>query len=147
MRAVVQRVLRASVRAGGEVREIGAGLLVLLAVVAGDTEEDLAYVADKVAHLRIFENAAGRMDRSVLDLGGAVLVVSQFTLAASLAKGRRPDFTGAERPEVAAPMVDRFADRLRQAGLEVAQGFFGENMAVELINDGPVTLWLDSRRR
>jgi len=147
MRAVVQRVQRASVRAGGEAREIGGGLLVLLAVVAGDTEEDLVYVADKVTHLRIFENEAGRMDRSVLDAGGAVLVVSQFTLAASLAKGRRPDFTGAERPELAAPMVDRFVARLEAAGLEVAQGFFGEHMAVELINDGPVTLWLDSRRR
>jgi len=147
MRAVVQRVSRASVRSGEEERVIGAGLLILVAVVAGDTEADLDYLADKVAHLRIFENEARRMDRSVVDLGGKVLVVSQFTLAASLAKGRRPDFTGAERPEVAAPMVDGLVRRLRVAGLAVAQGFFGENMQVELVNDGPVTLWLDSRRR
>lgn len=147
MRAVVQRVSRATVRCGAEERAIGAGLLVLVAVVAGDAEADLDYLADKVARLRIFENEAGRMDRSVIDLGGEVLVVSQFTLAASLAKGRRPDFTGAERPEVAAPMVDGLVRRLRGAGLAVSQGFFGENMQVELINDGPVTLWLDSRRR
>ncbi|RMF85789.1 MAG: D-tyrosyl-tRNA(Tyr) deacylase [Nitrospirae bacterium] len=147
MRAVVQRVARAEVRAGGEARSIGPGLLVLLAVVAGDTEADLAWVADKVAGLRIFENEAGKMDRSVGQVGGAVMVVSQFTLAASLAKGRRPDFTGAERPELAAPMVDRFAERLRRAGLPVVQGFFGAHMAVELVNDGPVTLWLDSRSR
>jgi len=147
MRAVVQRVGRAAVRCGTEERAIGAGLLVLVAVVAGDAEADLDYLADKVARLRIFENEAGRMDRSVADLGGEVLVVSQFTLAASLAKGRRPDFTGAERPEVAAPMVDGLVRRLRNAGLAVAHGFFGENMQVELVNDGPVTLWLDSRRR
>ena len=147
MRAVVQRVSRATVRCGAEERAIGAGLLVLVAVVAGDAEADLDYLADKVARLRIFENEAGRMDRSVIDLGGEVLVVSQFTLAANLAKGRRPDFTGAERPEVAAPMVDGLVRRLRGAGLAVSQGFFGENMQVELINDGPVTLWLDSRRR
>jgi len=147
MRAVVQRVRRAAVRCGEEERTIGAGLLVLVAVVAGDAEADLDYLVDKVVHLRIFENEAGRMDRSVVDLGGEVLVVSQFTLAASLAKGRRPDFTGAERPEVAAPMVDGLVRRLRKAGLAVSHGFFGENMQVELVNDGPVTLWLDSRRR
>jgi len=147
MRAVVQRVACAAVRCGSEERAIGAGLLVLVAVVAGDTEADLDYLVDKVAHLRVFENEAGRMDRSVMDLAGEVLVVSQFTLAASLAKGRRPDFTGAERPAAAAPMVDELVRRLRGAGLTVAQGFFGENMQVELVNDGPVTLWLDSRRR
>jgi len=147
MRAVVQRVARAAVRCGSEERAIGAGLLVLVAVVAGDTEADLDYLVDKVAHLRVFENEAGRMDLSVVDLVGEVLVVSQFTLAASLAKGRRPDFTGAERPAAAAPMVDELVRRLRGAGLTVAQGFFGENMQVELVNDGPVTLWLDSRRR
>ncbi len=147
MRAVVQRVSRAAVRCGAEERAIGAGLLVLVAVVAGDGQADLDYLADKIAHLRIFENEAGRMDRSVAALGGEVLVVSQFTLAAGLAKGRRPDFTGAERPEVAAPMVDALVRRLREAGLSVAQGFFGENMEVALVNDGPVTLWLDSRRR
>lgn len=147
MRAVVQRVARAAVRRGGEERAIGAGLVVLVAVVVGDGSADLDYLADKVTHLRIFENEAGRMDRSVADLGGEVLVVSQFTLAASLAKGRRPDFTDAERPEVAAPMVDALVRRLREAGLSVAQGFFGEDMEVALVNDGPVTLWLDSRRR
>ncbi len=147
MRAVVQRVARAAVRCGTEERAIAAGLLVLVAVVAGDGDADLDYLVDKVAHLRIFENEAGRMDRSVVDLGGEILVVSQFTLAASLAKGRRPDFTGAERPEVAAPMVDALVRRLRAVGLTVAQGFFGENMEVALVNDGPVTLWLDSRRR
>ena len=147
MRAVVQRVARAAVRCGEQERAIGPGLGVLVAVVAGDTEEDLIYTADKIAHLRIFDNEAGRMDRSVLDLGGEVLVVSQFTLAANLARGRRPDFTGAARPEVAAPMVEALVARLRLAGLAVVEGFFGANIAVALVNDGPVTLWLDSRRR
>lgn len=147
MRAVVQRVSRAEVRCGGEARTIGVGLVALVAVEAGDGAADLAYLADKVAHLRIFDNDAGKLDRSVVDVGGAVLLISQFTLAASLAKGRRPDFTGAERPDVAADQVGALAEALRAAGCPVVTGFFGEHMEVALVNDGPVTIWIDSRRR
>jgi D-tyrosyl-tRNA(Tyr) deacylase len=147
MRAVLQRVSRAAVRCGSETRVIGHGLVVLAAVEGGDGPADLSYVANKVARLRIFANDSGKMDRSVVDVAGEVLLVSQFTLAASLAKGRRPDFTGAERPEVAAASVEALAEAVREAGCTVATGFFGEHMEVELVNDGPVTIWIDSRRR
>jgi len=147
MRAVVQRVSRAEVRCGGEVRAIGVGLVVLVAVEADDAAPDVRYVTDKVAQLRIFENDAGKMDRSVRDVGGEVMLVSQFTLAASLAKGRRPDFTGAERPAAAAAQVEALAQAVREAGCPVVRGLFGAHMEVELVNDGPVTIWIDSRRR
>jgi D-tyrosyl-tRNA(Tyr) deacylase len=140
MRAVVQRVSRAEVRCGGEARAIAAGLVVLVAVEAGDAAPDVRY-------LRIFANDAGKMDRSVRDVEGEVMLVSQFTLAASLAKGRRPDFTGAERPETATAQVEALAQAVREAGCPVVRGFFGEHMEVELVNDGPVTIWIDSRRR
>jgi D-tyrosyl-tRNA(Tyr) deacylase len=147
MRAVVQRVSHAEVRCGGEARAIGVGLVVLVAVEVADAQADLAHVADKVAGLRIFDNDAGKLDRSVVDVGGEVLLISQFTLAASLAKGRRPDFTGAERPDVAAAQVEALAQALANAGCPVISGFFGEHMEVALVNDGPVTIWIDSRRR
>lgn len=147
MRAVVQRVSRAEVRCGGEARAIGVGLVVLVAVEAGDGQPDLTYLADKVARLRIFDNDAGKLDRSVVDVGGEILLISQFTLAASLAKGRRPDFTGAERPDLAAAQVEALAQALANAGCPVISGFFGEHMEVALVNDGPVTIWIDSRRR
>jgi D-tyrosyl-tRNA(Tyr) deacylase len=147
MRAVVQRVITAEVRSGGEARRIGAGLVALVAVVAGDGPQDVDYLADKVAHLRIFENDSGKMDHSVLDIGGEVLLVSQFTLAASLARGRRPDFTPAERPAAAEREVASLAEALGGRGCRVTTGFFGAHMEVALVNDGPVTIWLDSRRR
>ena len=144
MRAVVQRVSRAAVRVGQEsCGEIGAGLVVLLGVAAGDTDADADRLAGKVARLRIFANEDGRFDRSLLDTGGAALVVSQFTLLASTAKGNRPSFTEAAEPELAEPLVDRLCAALRELGVPVETGRFGARMAVELVNDGPVTIVLD----
>ena len=146
MRSVVQRVSRAAVRVDGEVvGEIGAGLLVLLGVAAGDSDADADALAGKVARLRIFENEDGRFDRSLLDTGGAALVVSQFTLIADTAKGNRPSFTGAAPPEEAERLYERFCGALAELGVPVAQGVFGARMAVELVNDGPVTIVLDLR--
>jgi D-aminoacyl-tRNA deacylase len=143
MRAVVQRVSRASVSVAGRgVGAIDAGLLVLLGVAARDVEEDADALAGKVARLRIFPAGDGRFDRSVLDTGGAVLAVSQFTLLADTAKGNRPSFTEAARPEAAEPLYERFCSALRDLGVPVAQGVFGARMAVELVNDGPVTIVL-----
>ncbi len=149
MRAVVQRVSEASVRIGGRVRAaIGPGLLILLGVEAADTAEDLAWLSGKIARLRIFNDAQGLMNRSVQDIGGEVLVVSQFTLFASTRKGNRPSFTGAARPEVAIPLYEAFVRQLAtDLGRPVATGEFGANMQVALVNDGPVTLWFDTRRR
>ena len=145
MRVVLQRVSRAAVRVDGEtVGEIGAGLLALVGVAAGDDEATTDRVAAKTAGLRIFSDAEGRFNESVADLGGAVLVVSQFTLISDLRKGRRPSFTGAARPELAEPLVERFAQQLEAAGLPVARGVFGAMMEVELVNDGPFTVVIDS---
>ena len=144
MRAVIQRVSRAAVGVNGAVvGEIGAGLLVLLGVGAGDTETDAERLAAKVARLRIFADEAGRFDRSVLDAGGAVLVVSQFTLLADTAKGNRPSFTAAAAPEQAEQLYERFCAHLRDLGLGVEMGAFGARMEVELVNDGPVTIVLE----
>lgn len=144
VKAVVQRVSRASVRVGEEVAgEIGAGLCVLLGVARGDGPADASRLAGKVARLRIFEDAQGRFDRSLLDTGGEALVVSQFTLLADTAKGNRPSFTEAAAPEEAEPLYEAFCDELRLLGVEVAAGVFGARMAVELVNDGPVTIALD----
>jgi D-aminoacyl-tRNA deacylase len=140
MRAVVQRVSRASCSPGGS---IGRGLCILLGVAEGDEVAGADRLAEKVARLRIFENEEGKFDRSLLDTGGAALVVSQFTLLADTAKGNRPSFSGAARPEVAEPLYERFAERLRALGVEVATGVFGARMAVELVNDGPVTIILE----
>ena len=143
MRTVVQRVARAAVRVDGRaVGEIEAGLLVLLGVAVGDRGADADALAGKVARLRIFENDEGRFDRSVLDSGGAALVVSQFTLIAETAKGNRPSFSGAAAPEQAERLYRRFCAALRELGVPVAQGVFGARMEVELVNDGPVTIVL-----
>src|SRR6185437_16311052 len=131
MRAVVQRVSRARVGPGGE---IGRGLCVLLGVARGDGEEEARRLAGKVARLRIFPDDTGRFDRSVLDVGGAVLVVSQFTLIADTAKGNRPSFVDAAQPEEAEPLYEQFCAELQQLGVPVARGVFGASMAVELVN-------------
>ena len=144
MRAVVQRVARASVRVGGEtVGEIGRGLLVLVGAAVGDGPADAAALADKLAGLRIFPDEEGRMNRAVGEAGGAVLVVSQFTLCGDVRRGRRPSFTAAAPPEVAEPLVEMVVERLRRAGLPCATGRFRAHMDVELLNDGPVTLVID----
>jgi D-tyrosyl-tRNA(Tyr) deacylase len=137
LRAVVQRVSRARSTPGGE---IGPGLCVLLGVAEGDTREDTERLAGKVARLRIFQNEEGKFDRSLLDTGGEALVVSQFTLIADTAKGNRPSFSGAARPEVAEPLYEAFCAALVAEGVEVARGVFGARMQVELVNDGPVTI-------
>jgi len=143
MRAVCQRVSTARVLVGGEpVGEIGPGLCVLLGVARGDEAAKAARLAGKVARLRVFEDDAGRFDRSLLDVGGAALVVSQFTLVADTAKGNRPSFSGAAPAEEAEPLVERFCAELRALGVAVATGVFGARMAVELVNDGPVTIVL-----
>jgi D-aminoacyl-tRNA deacylase len=144
MRAVVQRVSAARAVVDGEVAgEIAAGLCVLLGVSRDDGEAEAERLAGRVARLRIFENDDGRFDRSLLDTGGAALVVSQFTLIADTEKGNRPSFSGAAPPEQAEPLYDAFCAALRGLGVEVATGRFGARMAVELVNDGPVTIVLD----
>ena len=145
MRLVLQRVSRASVRVDGEVRgAIAAGVLLLLGVEDGDDAAAAERLAGKVARLRVFPDEAGRFDRSLLDTGGAALVVSQFTLLADTAKGNRPSFTAAARPEEAEPLVEAFAAALRSLGVPVETGVFGARMEVELVNDGPVTIVLES---
>lgn len=148
MRIVVQRVASASVAVGGEtVGAIGRGLLLLVGVTHDDTEADAKWMADKIAGLRIFEDDAGKMNRSVLDVGGSILSVSQFTLYGDCRKGKRPSFMEAARPEQAEPLYERLNALLREQGLAVETGRFGAMMAVSLVNDGPVTLILDTRDR
>ncbi len=145
MRAVIQRVSEARVTVEGEtVGEIGKGLVVLVGVTHDDTEDDARWLARKVAGLRIFEDEAGKMNRSVQDVGGAVLVVSQFTLYADARKGRRPSFVNAARPEVAEPLITAFCQFLEQEGVPVATGRFRAMMQVCLCNDGPVTIIVDT---
>ncbi len=147
MRLVVQRVTRASVRAGDELLgAIGIGAAVLVGIGTGDTPEIIDRMADKLIGLRYFEDAEGRTNHDIVDVGGALLVVSQFTLYADLRRGRRPGFTAAALPKTAMPLVDRFVERLRAAGQRVQTGRFGAEMAIELVNDGPFTLVLDSDR-
>jgi D-aminoacyl-tRNA deacylase len=146
LKAVVQRVSQARVTVDDEVGgEIGPGLVVLLGVARDDTEAEAERLAGKVARLRIFEDDAGKFDRSVLDVGGQALVVSQFTLIADSRrqKGTRPDFSKAARPEVAEPLYGHFCETLREQGIDVQTGIFGARMALELTNDGPVTIVLD----
>ena len=144
MRLVLQRVLRASVRTDGILlSEIDAGLLVLAGIARDDTREGAERLAGKVARLRVFENEAGRFDRSLLDTAGAVLVVSQFTLLADTGKGNRPSFTAAAAPERAEPLLERFCEALEELGVPVRRGLFGARMEVDLVNDGPVTIVLD----
>jgi len=140
VRAVVQRVARARVTPGGE---IGRGLCILLGLARGDGEQEAERLAGKIARLRIFPDGEGRFDRSVLDVGGAALVVSQFTLVADTAKGNRPSFAAAAPPEEAEPLYARFCAGLRALGVPVETGVFGAKMEVELVNDGPVTIVLD----
>jgi D-aminoacyl-tRNA deacylase len=140
VKAVLQRVARASSTPGGS---IGPGLCILLGVAADDTPRDAARLAAKIAKLRIFADDDGRFDRSLLDTGGGALVISQFTLIADTAKGNRPGFSGAAPPEVAEPLYEHFAAELRAFGIAVETGVFGAYMAVELVNDGPVTIVLE----
>jgi D-tyrosyl-tRNA(Tyr) deacylase len=144
MRALIQRVRSAKVTVGDQtVAEIAHGLVILLGIGQGDTEEQARFLAEKIARLRIFEDPNGKFDRSILDTGGAAIVVSQFTLYADTRKGRRPSFTEAAAAEVAAPLVDRFAALLNEQGVLTRSGAFGAHMLVEIENDGPVTIWLE----
>ena len=145
MRAVIQRVGRASVRTRGRpIATIRLGLVILLAVVKGDSESQARSLATKIAHLRIFSDAKGKFNHSLLEVGGQALIVSQFTLVADYRRGRRPSFFGAADPEVAAPLIKYFTQSMREEGVDVQTGSFGQSMEVELVNDGPVTLFLDS---
>lgn len=147
MRTVIQRVKRASVKVEGEViSEIERGLLVLLGVAEDDTQGDIEYMANKTANLRIFEDEARKMNRSLLEVGGEALVVSQFTLYGDCRKGRRPSFIQAARPEKGDKFYQAFVEALRKLGLDVKAGIFQAFMEVELVNDGPVTILLDSKK-
>ena len=144
MRIVVQRVTGARVMVEGRaVAEIGPGLLLLVGIGRGDGKEGISWLAQKILNLRVFADEQGRMDRSLLDIKGEILVVSQFTLYGDVRKGRRPSFDGAAPPQEAAPLFRQFIEELRQSGPRVEQGIFGAHMAVELVNDGPVTLILE----
>ena len=148
MRAVVQRVSRAQVTVNGEMAgEIGLGLLVLLGVGRDDTEDDATYLAEKIAGLRVFEDAQGKMNRSVRDAGGSVLAVSQFTLYGDVRRGKRPSFDAAAPPEKARSLYEFFVEQIRTAGLRCETGRFQEMMKVELVNEGPVTILLDSGKK
>jgi D-tyrosyl-tRNA(Tyr) deacylase len=145
VKAVCQRVARAEVRVAGDVvGEVGTGLCVLLGVARGDVPHQAERLAAKIARLRVFPDDEGRFDRSVLDVGGEALVVSQFTLVADTGKGNRPSFTEAAPPELAEPLYKRFCAELESLGVPVARGIFGARMEVELVNDGPVTIVLDA---
>jgi D-tyrosyl-tRNA(Tyr) deacylase len=147
MRAVVQRVSRACVTVEGRViGQIGVGLLVLLGVAPDDTAADALWLAEKIAGLRIFRDHDGKMNRNLDDVQGSVLVVSQFTLYADCSRGKRPSFIGAARPEIAVPLYDKFIEGLRASGIRVETGAFGADMDVELVNQGPVTLIIDSKK-
>ena len=148
MRIFLQRVSRAAVRVAGEtIAEIGPGLLLLVGIGAGDGPGEDDRLADKVVHLRVFEDDDGKMNRSLADVGGEILVVPQFTLYGDLRSGRRPSWDAAAPPEVAADRVEAFARALEARGAPVRRGQFGAHMEVDLVNDGPVTLWLDTAER
>ena len=148
MRAVIQRVKSASVKVDGElVSEIGSGLLIFLGIAHNDTDTELEYIANKVANLRIFEDADGKMNCSLLETGGSALVVSQFTLYGDCRKGRRPSFIDAARPEVANALYEKFITALKQLNISTQGGTFQAMMDVQLINDGPVTILLDSDKQ
>jgi D-tyrosyl-tRNA(Tyr) deacylase len=147
MRAVVQRVKRASVRVAGSITgEVGHGLLVLLGVGHEDAETDADYLAEKIAGLRVFEDDDGKMNLSVVDVGGAILAVSQFTLYGDVRRGKRPSFDAAAEPQRARQLYEYFVARIRALGLTCQTGIFQENMEVELVNSGPVTILIDSRK-
>jgi D-tyrosyl-tRNA(Tyr) deacylase len=144
MRVVVQRVRSGRVNVEGRViAEIGPGVVILLGVGPQDGEEQARYLVEKIANLRIFEDEQGKINRSLLDVGGAAIVVSQFTLYADTRKGRRPSFTDAAPPEIARPLVERFAELLQAQGVPTQTGDFGAHMLVEIANDGPVTIWME----
>ena len=147
MRCVVQKVTRASVTVAGElVGEIGQGYMVLVGAEEGDAEADVNYCADKIVGLRVFEDADDKLNLSVKDVGGSVLLVSQFTLLGDARKGRRPSFIRAARPELAEPLFEKLVQRVSDAGIPVATGRFRTHMEVSLVNDGPVTILLDSKK-
>jgi D-aminoacyl-tRNA deacylase len=147
MRAVVQRVSHAKVSVNGEVTgEIGRGLLLLLGVASGDAPADADYLADKIVGLRIFEDSSGKMNLAVTEVGGALLVVSQFTLYGDVRRGKRPSFDGAATPQAARELYEHFVEKVRAAGLRCETGRFQETMQVELVNEGPVTILLDSAK-
>ncbi|WP_312699438.1 D-aminoacyl-tRNA deacylase [Sedimentibacter sp.] len=147
MRAVVQRVKRANVSVDNKIiGEISHGILLLLGVEGNDEEKDLEYMCDKVPNLRIFEDENGKMNRSLLDVGGSLLVISQFTLLGDARKGRRPSFTEAAQPEKAIPMYTKFISSMKEKNIVTQEGEFGADMQVELVNDGPVTILLDSKK-
>ncbi len=144
MRVVLQRVKHGRVSVEGQtVAEIGQGLVILLGIGPQDGTEQASYLVDKIANLRIFEDEQGKMNRSVLEIGGSAIVVSQFTLYADTRKGRRPSFTDAALPEIARPLVDAFAELLSAQGVPTQTGEFGAHMQVEIVNDGPVTIWME----
>ena len=144
MRVILQRVNNSKVTVEGEpIAEIGLGVVILLGIGHDDGEERARYLANKIANLRIFEDEAGKINRSVLDVGGEAIVVSQFTLYADTRKGRRPSFTDAAPPETASPLVERFAQLLVEQGVPTQTGEFGAHMLVEIANDGPVTIWME----
>jgi D-tyrosyl-tRNA(Tyr) deacylase len=144
MRAVLQRVKYGSVKIGEDaIAEIGPGLVILLGIGPADGEAEARYLSEKIANLRIFEDREGKINRSVLDVGGEAIVVSQFTLYADTRKGRRPSFTQAAPPETASPLVNRFAELLAEQGVPTQTGEFGAHMLVEIANDGPVTIWME----
>ena len=145
MRALIQRVTRAKVTVNGEVTgQIGDGLLILICAMQGDGEPDADRLAGKIARLRIFRDEAGKMNRSLLDIGGGALVVSQFTLAGDTSRGNRPGFSAAAPPDEGERLYEYFARQLEKQGVPVQMGRFGADMAVELVNDGPVTIWMES---
>lgn len=147
MRAVIQKVTKSSVSVEGEIRgSIGKGLMVLIGVEEGDSEEDAVYIAEKTSKLRIFEDEEDKLNLSVQDVGGEILAVSQFTLLADARKGRRPSFVRAARPEEADALYRRVVELIREKGIHVEEGVFRTHMSVEIINDGPVTILLDSRK-
>lgn len=146
MRVVLQRVSSAEVRVEGDITaSIDGGLVVLVGIESDDTPQDVGVAVDKIVGLRVFGDADGKMNRSVLDIGGAVLVVSQFTLLGDVRRGRRPSFTGAAAPEIAKPLVDEMVGAFRRHGIETCSGVFGAKMEIDLVNDGPVTLVLSVR--
>ena len=144
MRALIQRVLSGSVIVENKtVAEIGQGVVILLGIAPSDGEEQARYLAEKIANLRIFEDTEGKLNLSLLDIGGKAIVVSQFTLYADTHKGRRPSFTDAALPEIAKPLIERFAAFLNDLGVPTQQGVFGTHMLVNIANDGPVTIWME----
>jgi D-tyrosyl-tRNA(Tyr) deacylase len=149
MRALIQRVSQGKVTLADDSvsGQINRGLLVLLGIETDDKEEDILYLVNKIVQLRVFDDESGVMNKSVKDIGGAVLVVSQFTLHASTKKGNRPSYIRAARPEIAIPLYERFIQLLKEQGLPVETGQFGAMMQVSLVNDGPVTIWVDSKNK